>query len=82
MTREEVYKLIDSERDYQDSRRDIREESDEQKSPAEWLNYIEHCLSKAKEANYFLDKVTTMANIRKIAGLAVRAMEIHETPKR
>jgi len=86
MEREEVYNHIDSEREYQDWRWDNGDRTDrvpdEEKSPAEWLNYIEYCLNEAKKANYFLNKEETMNNIRKIAGLAVRAMEIHGCPQR
>lgn len=86
MERLEVYKRIDQERDYQDWRwkQESRENvfPDEEKQPAEWLNYIDFHLEQAKISNYMLDKDETMNNIRKIAALAVRAIEIHSCPER
>jgi len=86
MERQEVYERIDQERDYQDWRWDNGERTDripdEEKSPAEWLNYIEFCLDQAKISNYMLDKDETLSGLRKIAALAVRAIEIHGCPER
>jgi hypothetical protein len=86
MNRQDVYKRIDDERDYQDQRwnTNLREGdvSDEEKPVAEWLNYIEYHLSKAKDTNYHLDKETTLAEVRKVAALAVRCIEIHGCPER
>ena len=52
MERKEVYKNLDTERDYQDlrwsPRREKNQTPDEQKPPSEWLNYIEQHLAKAK----------------------------------
>lgn len=81
MKRTEVYKLIDGERDYQEWRweKNIRKDGvfDEDKAPAEWLNYIKFHLERAEITNYQLSKSDTMEEVRKIAALAVRAMEIH-----
>lgn len=86
MERTDVYKLIDGERDYQDWRWDDGQRGDrvpdEEKQPAEWLNYIKYHLEQAEVSNYMLNKEETMAHVRKIAGLAVRAMEIHGAPER
>lgn len=86
MERTDVYKLIDGEREYQDWRweQEIREDRvpDEDKRPAEWLNYIKFHLEQAEVSNYMLNKQDTMAEIRKIAALAVRAIEIHGCPPR
>jgi hypothetical protein len=90
MERKEVYHLIDGERDYQDSlwsneletRNHKPDIFDERKSIAEWLNYIEFHLGEAKHAVYALEPKKATASIRKIAALAVCAMEIHGTPKR
>jgi hypothetical protein len=86
MERREVYKAIDSERDYQDMRwnSSLREGDvpDEDKPVAEWLNYIEYHLSKAKEQNYLLNKNGSLDELRKVAALAVRALEIHGCPLR
>ena len=86
MERTEVYKRIDGERDYQDYRwnTNLREGdvSDEEKPPAEWINYIEFHLSEAKRFNYLLNKEGALEEIRKVAALAVRALEIHGCPER
>lgn len=86
MERTEVYSRIDGERDYQDWRweNEIRDDGvpDKDKSPAEWLNYIEQHVSVAKTAVYYLNKEEVMNEIRKIATLAVRALEIHGCPER
>lgn len=90
MERKEVYHLIDGERDYQDKRWDNDSETrsgksdtlDENKSIAEWLNYIEFHLGEAKHAVYALEPKKATASLRKIAALSVRAMEIHGAPER
>lgn len=86
MEREHVYKRIDAERKYQDlvwsGGQRNGDVPDEEKSVAEWLNYIEYHLSKAKDCNYHLSKEDALAELRKVAALAVRAMEIHGCPER
>lgn len=82
----EVYKRIDGERDYQDMRwnTNLREGDvpDQEKPPAEWINYMEYHVSKAKDEIYHLNKDAALAEIRKVAALAVRALEIHGCPER
>jgi hypothetical protein len=85
MERNEIYKRLDSERDYQDmvGKSGIRGDiPDEEKPVAEWVNYIEYHLSKAKDYVYHLQKDHALEEIRKVAALAVRAMEIHGCPER
>jgi len=86
MERNNVYKLIDGERDYQDktwvARRTLDGTPDEEKPVAEWINYIEYHLSKAKERVYHLDTNGALAEIRKVTALGVRTMEIHGAPAR
>lgn len=86
MERNDVYKLIDGERDYQDqtwvARRTADGTPDEEKPVAEWINYIEYHLSKAKERVYHLDTPGALAEIRKVTALGVRTMEIHGAPPR
>jgi hypothetical protein len=86
MERKDVYKCIDGERDYQDWRWNTKQRpdnvSDEEKPVAEWLNYIEYHLSKAKVENYRLNHLAVLAELRKVAALAVRALEIHGCPER
>lgn len=86
MERQDVYNKIDKERDYQDLRWSPRREKnntpDEQKPPAEWINYIEYHLGKAKEQVYMLEDEAALAEIRKVAALAVRCLELHGCPER
>jgi hypothetical protein len=84
--RKEIYGCIDGERDYQDANWGMRRQADgtpdEEKPVAEWINYIEYHLSKAKERVYHLDTEGATHELRKVAALAVRAMEIHGCPER
>ena len=86
MERKEIYNRIDGERDYQDAswghRRTLDGTPDEEKPVAEWINYIEYHVSKAKERVYHLDTNGATHELRKVAALAVRAMEIHGCPER
>jgi hypothetical protein len=81
MKRENVYKLIDGEREYQNSK-PARPKTDEETSVAEWLTYIEHQLNEAKSNVYVLNEQLALENIRKIAGLTVACMEHNETRAR
>lgn len=87
MKRDDVYKLIDDERDYQSKK--WNEETTQSKgfhSPAEWLVYIQDYLSEAVHvASRNPDPLATdlvMCNIRKIASMSVAAMEQNETMSR
>lgn len=86
LERPDVYKRIDGERDYQDlmwsPRREADGTPDEEKPVAEWINYIEYHLAKAKEKVYHLDTKGALAEIRKVTALGVRTMEIHGCPER
>ncbi len=86
MERQEIYKRIDSERDYQDANWGMRRQADgtpdEEKPVAEWINYMEYHISRAKDRVYHLDTEGATAELRKVAALAVRAMEIHGCPER
>lgn len=81
MQRRDVYKRIDEERNYQDQRWHGCV-PDKEKAIAEWLNYIEYHLEKGKERVYHQSSDEALAELRKIAALAVRAMEIHGCPER
>ena len=82
MKRNDVYSLIDGERDYQD----IIWKDDKEHSPTEYLVYIGHYLQKANQlATTLPDKdvnESVMDVIRKIGAMCVAAMEAHETPSR
>jgi hypothetical protein len=77
--REAVYKLIDGERDYQDEKW-YNMVDDSQWSVNDWLVFIERYLYEARELTG--NDGLMMDNIRKIAGLAVAAMEHNKTPSR
>lgn len=78
MKREEVYKAIDSERDYQDSKwGDVNDPDYVSYEPAQFLIDIELHLARAKQANYNIDKEETLNELRKIAALAVKCGEVH-----
>jgi hypothetical protein len=86
MNRQDVYKCLDGERDYQDAKWGTRRTAygtpDEEKPVAEWINYMEFHILKAKNAVYHLDTEGATAEIRKVTALGVRAMEIHGCPAR
>jgi len=86
MERQEIYRRIDGERNYQDanwgSRRQMDGTPDEEKPVAEWINYIEFHLAKAKQEVYYLNTNGAAHELRKVAALAVRALEIHGCPER
>jgi len=86
MEKNEVYNRVDGELNYQDLKWVVRREEngtpDESKPPAEWINYIEWHLSKAKERVYFLDDEGALEEIRKVTALGVRALMIHGCPER
>ena len=86
MERNEVYECIDTERQYQDlcedSRRKINNTPDTKKQPAEWINYIEFHLAQAKREVYSLHDESVLAELRKVAALTVRCLELHGCPER
>lgn len=87
MTRPEVYKLIDGERNYQDARWGVTPGSTQGwHSTQEWLSFIQDYANEglhlgtreADEVAY----IKQLAILRKIAGIAVAAMEQHGAPSR
>jgi hypothetical protein len=86
MERTEIYKRLDGERNYQDAKWGVRREADgtpdEEKPVAEWINYMEFHLLKAKNAVYYLNTEGALDELRKVTALGVRAMEIHGCPER
>lgn len=87
MKREEVYKLIDGEREYQDKRwlstpgsRHVHH------TPEEWLVYIEDYVNEAKHLMarepYDDCESRAMGIMRKIAAMAVCAIEQNGAPAR
>jgi len=82
MTRNEVFVLIDGERDYQNMLSHHSAERDAATSLAAWLVYIEQHVARVKERIYYLDDTAVLDEIRKIAALAVACMEHNDTPAR
>ena len=90
MKRDEVYRLINGEREYQDRffKNPLSPGSTHEHSPEEWLMYMEHYLGEAKhilsrgKGDKSTIRLQAMSNIRKIAALAVAAMEEHDTSER
>ena len=82
MKRKDVYKLIDEEREYQDEKWG----EDKQNSIEAWLVYIEDYLNAAKHSITRSTDIVTYGkakcNIRKIAAMAICAMEQHDIMSR
>ena len=80
LTRKEVYKLIDTEREYQDLRWNPNTTiTGGIHTPTEWLVFIQDYLTEAmhistRQPAQACDPLI-MANLRKIAGMCVAAME-------
>ena len=88
MTREDVYKLIDGEREYQNKRwnESTTVSKNIHPNPEDWLCYIQDYLTEAihiisREARQDANP-KVMAIIRKITAMGVAAMEVIPTPKR
>lgn len=86
MDRQEVYKLIDGERDYQNERwgseMETYQQHDKEHSVAEWITFVRYHLRKAEEEIYLLQPRAALDQIRKIAGLTVACMENNDTISR
>ena len=83
MKREDVYILIDGERQYQDiNRSNGIPLSDADTSISSWILYMEEHLNRAKKAIYDLDETNALEQIRKATALGVACMEYNETPAR
>ena len=88
-TRNEVYTVIDSERDYQDSLK-----ADRTASPTDGTRSIEHSVGDfLTMMSFYMREAQTawtvcpsdkpaLSSIRKIAAIAVNCMEQHGAPKR
>lgn len=85
--REEVYKLIDGERDYQEKKwNSMTTSSSGLHSAGEWLTFIQDYLTEAMHITSRNPEPEAtkrvMNNIRKITAMGVAAMEQIETPPR
>lgn len=85
MTRDKVYKLIDEERDYQESLQKDRRRcrKNPQHSVGDYLVMLSEYVDRAKAAwvNHPGDWAA-LDIIRKCAGICVNCMENHKTPPR
>jgi len=88
MKREEVYKLIDDERDYQDLKwcSTTTSSGGHHYTPEEWITYMEDYLAEAKHSlsreTHVISYMKAMSAIRKVTALGVAAMEHIPTPSR
>ncbi len=84
MTRKEVYKLIDGERDYQDALLpDRREPKGTPHSVGDYLTMLRSYMHKADEAwTYNAGDTAALDVIRKIGAIAIHCMEDHGAPER
>ena len=74
MERTEVYRAIDSERAYQDK---LERNALKEQAPLEHLSHIRRIARDMEDAFYEQPGQPPMDYFRKIAGVAVRAMEQH-----
>lgn len=85
-TREEVYRVIDGEREYQDEGiASIGNERMHETVLGEDIAMLQCCLDKARRAwydNTQAEPFSVMHEIRKIAGIAVASMEKNGAPPR
>lgn len=79
MERNEVYRILDSERDYQDQKwtehNELNGIPDSGKSISEWLGFIEYHINKMKACIYSADQQEALAEMRKITALGVKTLE-------
>ena len=78
-SREDVYKAIDTEREYQNTlpRNEIKNQT-----IMEYMALIRHILVQMDNDWYNKSEQVSLDYVRKIAGIAVRCMEEHGAPKR
>ena len=79
MIREDVFQLINGEREYQNRLMCNRPEAGAKTSVAAWLIYMEKHLADAKQAIYNLDENGALEHVRKVTGLGVACMEYNNT---
>jgi len=82
MVREDVFKLINGERNYQDLDVHNVGHDDSKYSVADWIIFMEKHIQLAKEAVYMLDESIALEQIRKTTALGVACMEHNETKPR
>lgn len=75
----DVFRAIDSEREYQEQ---LTRNTENDQRPLEQLAIVEELCRRAKAAWYDNPGPFDMNYVRKIAGVAVRCMEQHGAPSR
>ena len=83
MDRKEIYRIIDGEREYQDTIRKNNENEtreDEEKCVADFILYMEAQMNNAKDAHYKLQDPREF--IRKVIALGVACGEAFGLPER
>lgn len=81
--REDVYEVIDGERDYQNNLPQSRTDGPMNHTVGDFLTLIRRYSVKADEAYAnTAGNLFALHEIRKIAALAVACMEVHGAPKR
>lgn len=88
-TRQDIYKAIDTERDYQNKVWDANNKSSKATCISAYILWMERYLNVAREQASTSDETTgtetanaMMETIRKVAALAVACGEIHGMPER
>lgn len=78
MTRNEVYRRIDLERDSQDGKWGGKEH-DSKHDIASWLTFMQHYMTEAIKYVTKGQDTATLSTIRKIAALSIACMELYGT---
>jgi hypothetical protein len=82
LPRQDVYDLIDGERDYQDALGPGRTDG-QQKSVGDYLVLLDRYVHEAKASYVGVPgNLLALDVVRKVAGIAVRCMEEHGAPQR
>jgi len=83
MERTNVYRLIDGEREYQESLPLHQDKKQQRNTPiASWLIYMEEQIREAKFAIYNLNGDGALEHIRKATAIGVACMEHNDTNPR
>ena len=87
MNREQVYKILDGERDYQDlkwgSTFSGNRPGNGDRSIDEFVLYMEGYMRDAvQHASHYADTERVLETLRKVAALAIRCFEQHGCPER
>lgn len=80
MKRDDVFQILDLERNYQDAR--WQAENDPGKSVSEWIIYMERHLEEAKRQIYMLNYDGGLEQVRKVTALGIACMEYNDTKPR